>query len=390
MAITTIRTDQLREGHKFFFLDGTRAMTGDINMDGNKIINLPLIPTENHHGASKYYVDFSVQGYRHNPAVNLVAIDNITLSGNQTIDGVGTSVDMRVLVTGQTDKTENGVYLVKTTAWVRADDFVDGTAQMSDYYFVGQGTNLKGSGWVCVTPNPITIGTTEIDFSYTAQASDYAAGDGIDSSQLILGEIAVEVVSGGALTVGPSGVDMADIVTPGTNTKITYDKYGRVTSASAATTADIAESGNLYFTNTRVYNAITGAISPWTEADFNNANRVAISNGLRKLDTSDITTDELDTLDGIDTAQTVQTQLNARLETINYIVRESPTPAPDNSTTDFSLSNNFTKEHVYLNGVLQNEGTGLDYTADGSVGAITFTFPPNADDVILVTYIKTT
>jgi hypothetical protein len=46
---------------------------------------------------------------------------NITLSGEQTIDGVATSVS-RVLVANQTDQKENGIYLSATGAWSRSVD----------------------------------------------------------------------------------------------------------------------------------------------------------------------------------------------------------------------------------------------------------------------------
>ena len=47
---------------------------------------------------------------------------NITLSGEQTIDGVTTS-ESRVLVKSQTDQTENGIYNSSSGAWNRAEDF---------------------------------------------------------------------------------------------------------------------------------------------------------------------------------------------------------------------------------------------------------------------------
>ncbi len=48
---------------------------------------------------------------------------NTVLTGLQTIDGVSLVADDRVLVRAQTDGVENGIYLVKSTAWVRAKDF---------------------------------------------------------------------------------------------------------------------------------------------------------------------------------------------------------------------------------------------------------------------------
>ena len=43
---------------------------------------------------------------------------NITLSGEQTIDGVTTSAS-RVLVWKQTDATQNGIWKTSSAAWTR-------------------------------------------------------------------------------------------------------------------------------------------------------------------------------------------------------------------------------------------------------------------------------
>jgi len=48
---------------------------------------------------------------------------NITLSGEQTIDGVSCVTDDRVLVQNQTTASENGIYVVDTGSWSRAADF---------------------------------------------------------------------------------------------------------------------------------------------------------------------------------------------------------------------------------------------------------------------------
>lgn len=91
---------------------------------------------------------------------------NITLSGEQTIDGIACVTDDRVLVKNQTTASENGIYVVDTGTWSRAKDFngvfdiVSGTMVR-----VNQGST-NGDGWFIVsTADPITIGTTELNFS---------------------------------------------------------------------------------------------------------------------------------------------------------------------------------------------------------------------------------
>lgn len=73
----------------------------------------------------------------------------------------------------------------------------------------------------------------------------------------------------------------------------------------------------------------------------------------------------------------------------NIIVREVPTGTVNGSNVTFSLSQTPVsgKEQVFVNGVLQNVGTGNDYTI--STNTITFLSGaiPQSGDIILVTYV---
>lgn len=96
--------------------------------------------------------------------VDLATTGNVTLSGEQTVDGVLTSVS-RVLVWQNTDQTQNGIYDTSSAAWTRAidcngyQDLVKGTlvavtrGAQAGYYFH------------CTSSNPITFGTSAITFA---------------------------------------------------------------------------------------------------------------------------------------------------------------------------------------------------------------------------------
>ena len=91
---------------------------------------------------------------------------NLTLSGEQTVDGVALVTGDRCLVKNQTTGTENGIYTVDTGTWNRSDDF-DGyyDALTGTLVSVIPGGTVNGSTmWRITTTGTITIGTTSLAF----------------------------------------------------------------------------------------------------------------------------------------------------------------------------------------------------------------------------------
>lgn len=90
---------------------------------------------------------------------------NITLSGEQTIDGVAVVAGNRVLVKDQTLAKDNGIYVVAAGAWARAADLDASDEMVSGVFtFVEEGTVYDNWGFVLATNNVITLGTTAIQF----------------------------------------------------------------------------------------------------------------------------------------------------------------------------------------------------------------------------------
>ena len=80
---------------------------------------------------------------------------NITLSGEQTIDGVLTSTS-RVLVKNQTTASQNGVYITNPSAWSRASDFsTTGQIIQGTQIYVTQGTINAGFTFQVATATPV-------------------------------------------------------------------------------------------------------------------------------------------------------------------------------------------------------------------------------------------
>lgn len=91
---------------------------------------------------------------------------NITLYGEQTIDGVAVVTGDRVLVKDQTAGYECGIYICDTGQWRRSKDFnktrdvVKGTA-----VFVTDGTANAETLWSVTSANPVDVGTDAVAFS---------------------------------------------------------------------------------------------------------------------------------------------------------------------------------------------------------------------------------
>jgi len=88
---------------------------------------------------------------------------NITLSGEQTIDGVATSA-MRVLVKNQSTASQNGIYISAAGAWARSSDADTGTEIHGAVVTVQEGTSNENTTWV-QTSDGVTIGVTSIVWS---------------------------------------------------------------------------------------------------------------------------------------------------------------------------------------------------------------------------------
>lgn len=105
-------------------------------------------------------VSAGLTGYQWKVPVEVVAIANLTLSGEQTIDGVLTSTN-RVAATAQTAPAENGIWISAAGAWARATD-MDVAAEFPRAAFLVSSGTRAGTQWKCNnTTNPV-VGTDPI------------------------------------------------------------------------------------------------------------------------------------------------------------------------------------------------------------------------------------
>ena len=130
----------------------------------------------------KAYVDAVAVGLHPKTGVLVATTENITLSGLLEIDGVQLSEGDRVLVKNQTDAEDNGIYVVTGGAWYRSPDFdgnPDGEVSQGDMIPVISGNTYFNTIWVLVTPNPIVIGTTELEFTKFSSPINLQEGVGV-------------------------------------------------------------------------------------------------------------------------------------------------------------------------------------------------------------------
>lgn len=152
------------------------ANSGDVSILDVSASDIPEFLTKTQHNftptvgadiANKTYVDSAVGSSAQvaKQAVATVSLANITLSGEQTIDGVLTSAS-RILVAGQTTAANNGIYVTAAGAWSRATDS-DTSAEVMPGLLVNVasgGTSYGNTLWKLDTNVAITLGTTALSF----------------------------------------------------------------------------------------------------------------------------------------------------------------------------------------------------------------------------------
>ena len=121
--------------------------------------------------ATTTYVDNLIDGLKWKPSVKVATTGNITLSGEQTIDGVLTSAN-RVLVWQQSTPSENGIYVSGAGAWTRAADASTGTELVSAAVNVEAGSTYADIEFVN-TNNSINLGVDNITFVTRASTTNH-------------------------------------------------------------------------------------------------------------------------------------------------------------------------------------------------------------------------
>lgn len=133
------------------------TMTGKLTLDGD--------PASALHAATKQYVDAAILGVNKRGQVDAATTAGVTLSGEQTIDGVALSAGDLVLVKNQTAQEENGVYAVAAGAWARDSHFDSFDTLAGALIVVERGATNADTMWMCTANDGGTLGVTAVTFT---------------------------------------------------------------------------------------------------------------------------------------------------------------------------------------------------------------------------------
>ena len=177
-------------------------------------------------------------------AVRVVTTTNITLAGGapNTVDSVSLVANDRVLVTGQTTGSQNGLYYVTTVGagstgtWTRSTDG-DNTGEILAglIVMVTEGTVYADTQWKLTTNDPITIGTTALTFVQNYFANSISSGTSN-----------VSVGSSANVTISAAGTaNILTISSTGTVVSGTESVTGNITGGNVLTGGLISSTGNI-------------------------------------------------------------------------------------------------------------------------------------------------
>lgn len=146
-------------------------LTGDVQQSVNPVNANSLV--------TKSYVDNYIQGQVWKHSAKVLVMNNITLSGLQTINTVALQDGDYALVNGQTDATQNGLYIVHAGAWTRSPDADTGDELVTAAVLIGKGDNQNPNTQWVNSNTSIVLGVTPINFNKVAGAGVYTNGTGI-------------------------------------------------------------------------------------------------------------------------------------------------------------------------------------------------------------------
>lgn len=272
---------------------GVELNNGPLNMNSHQINNLAMAATPlSTDAASVGYIQAVLQGL--SPKASVKAATTAALPANTysngasgvgatltavapgvlTVDGYAVQLNDRILVKNEVTAANNGIYFVSTlgtvsVAYVLTRTLDADTCQPASNPSVTSGiwtfveatsTTLGNQGWMLTTADPITLGTTALNWSQFYAQGEYIFGNGLTQSGV---NVSVNLASNVALafsgsaiawqfdnsTIGVNGSNQAYIPNAGvTKTQINTNVFDQSTiTGGAGTSASVAFSPAVKF-----------------------------------------------------------------------------------------------------------------------------------------------
>jgi hypothetical protein len=206
-------------------------------------------------------------------ATRVVTVTNITLSGGapNQVDGVNLSLKDRVLVTGQSTLSQNGIYFVSTVGsgsngtWSRSTD-TDTTGEIltGTIVMVTEGNTYADTQWKLITDGVITVGVTEQTWVQNYSANSISSGNSnivvLTNANVLLSSAGtanvVDVFGTGVIITGTESVT-GNITGANLNTSGQVSALGNVVAGNVLTDGLISATGNITGGNVSVSGNIT-------------------------------------------------------------------------------------------------------------------------------------
>ena len=156
--------------------------TGDVDVSSRNIKNV-LSPTDGTDAANKDYVDSVAQGLYWKETVLVATNSNTALTSITSVDGETLANEDRVLLWGQSDSSENGIYVFDgdNNSLSRAADMNAASEFPGSAVFVLTGT-YDNQGFVCTNDSNPTVDTDAITFVQFTGVGQITAGAGLSKS----------------------------------------------------------------------------------------------------------------------------------------------------------------------------------------------------------------
>jgi len=244
-----------------------------VNLAGDTMTGLLLLsgdPVASAGAATKNYVDNAITGNTWKQAVNLLSVTNFPLTGTWASITAGidshplsvTNVGYRILLTGQTTGSQDGIYVLTDAgsgnyALVRSADADTYQELIGASVFVMEGTVYTDTGWV-QSNHYLTSFSGQTWVQFTGGGS-YTGGTGISVSGNVISNTGVlSVTAGSGISVTPSSTGAITITATGGSGTVTSVNIIPPSAGISASGGPITTSGSITLALTNDLAAVEG------------------------------------------------------------------------------------------------------------------------------------